>query len=100
MFVIKDKVCLTFCLTKRVKVMKNMRLKKEESYMINKVTIRCTDKEKNQLQVMANIYCEGNLSEFVRFCVLNYEIKLEDLQENLGKKKPPISRRLTHGENE
>ena len=57
-----------------------MRLKKKSEYKVEKIHIRMTTLERNQLQIFANIYCDGNLSEFVRHCVLNFQIEESDLE--------------------
>ena len=56
-----------------------MRLKKKSEYKIEKIHIRMTTLERNQLQICANLYCDGNLSEFIRYCVVNFQIEESDL---------------------
>ena len=61
-------------------------IKKNKAYRIGKIGLRCTEKEKNQLQIKANLYTKGNLSEYVLFAALNYAVKRNDLEK--GGKAP------------
>jgi len=57
------------------------RLKNNKTYRTSYVGIRCTEVEKNRLQLKANIYSEGNLSAYMLYAALNYSVKRSDLQK-------------------
>lgn len=57
-----------------------MRLKKQKNNKTSRVTFRCTEKEENKLQQKANIYTEGNVSEFVLYAALNFVPSKEDFE--------------------
>lgn len=66
-----------------------MRLKKGNNNKIKRVTFRSTEHENNKLQQKANIYTDGNLSEYILFAALNFVPSKEDFEEEKpkGKKK-------------
>lgn len=63
------------------------RLKPRKVYRTNFIGIRCTDEEKNRIQLKANLYTEGNISEYMLFCALEYEVKRGDIERE-GAKAP------------
>jgi len=48
---------------------------------------RCTVPEYKRLKVQANLYAEGKLSDYLRFCALNYKVTKKDLESNAQSKK-------------
>jgi len=56
-------------------------LKNRKVYRTNFIGARCTDREKNILQSKANLYAQGNLSAYLLFAAMNYDIKRSDLKE-------------------
>ena len=64
-----------------------MRLKKSRSNKTATIAARCLQEEWNRAQQKANIYTEGNLSEWVLFAALNYVPGKEDFEEEPTKKK-------------
>lgn len=59
-----------------------MKLKKKLKAIRNLwIKVRCTLDEFNEVQGKANLYTEGNLSEYVRFACLNFEPTKDDLEE-------------------
>ena len=65
-----------------------MRLKKAKKNKTESVGVRCKQDEYNALQRKANIYTDGNLSEYVLFAALNFVPSKEDfeLEEKEGEK--------------
>jgi hypothetical protein len=47
-----------------------MRLKKEKKIKRKGQTVKMTDEEKNKSQQKANLYCDGNLSEWMRYAAI------------------------------
>lgn len=64
-----------------------MRLKKQNKNKTSRVAFRCTDANYNKIQQKANIYTEGNLSEYLLFAALNFVPSKEDFEENKKEKK-------------
>lgn len=56
------------------------RLKRDKVYKVKMVAFRCTDEEFNELKIKANIYSEGNVSEYVLYAAINFEVNYEDLE--------------------
>jgi len=56
------------------------RLKQEKNYKIKTVAFRCTEEDFNELKIKANIYSEGNVSEYVLYAAINFEVNYEDLE--------------------
>jgi len=40
----------------------------------DKIELRCTTKEKNYWKIKARLYFKGNMSEFIRYCLDNYDL--------------------------
>jgi len=59
-----------------------MRLKKNKKYKVARIEFKCKPAEKNRIQQKANIYTEGNLSEYVLFTALNFIPSKDDLEED------------------
>jgi hypothetical protein len=59
-----------------------MRLKKNEKYKTVRMELRCKPSEKNRVQQKANIYTEGNLSEYILFASLNFVPSKEDFEKD------------------
>lgn len=58
-----------------------MKLKKSKSNKTENIHSRCTEEEKNKMQTRANLYTNGNLSEYILFAALNFVPNKEDLEE-------------------
>lgn len=56
------------------------RLKSEKIYKTEFIGIRCTEEQLNEIKIKANIYTEGNVSEYVLYTALNFEVNYEDLE--------------------
>lgn len=56
------------------------RLKKDKIYKTEFIGIRCTEEQANEIKIKANIYTEGNVSEYVLYAALNFEVNYEDLE--------------------
>ena len=65
-----------------------MRLKKNKSNKTSRPSFRCTEAEENKIQQKANIYTDGNLSEYVVFAALNFVPSKDDFepQKKKGRK--------------
>lgn len=57
-----------------------MRLKKKKITRDTFIQIRCKQEEKNVIQSKANLYTEGNISEFILYASLNYVPSKEELE--------------------
>jgi hypothetical protein len=70
-----------------------MRLKKGNNNKVKRTTFRSTEMELNKIQQKANIYTDGNLSEYILFASLTFVPSKEDFEEEdkpkgrKGKKK-------------
>lgn len=60
-----------------------MRLKRPVKNKIETIGVRCTKDEKHAIQGKANIYTEGNLSEFMIYASLNFVAGKEDFEEEI-----------------
>lgn len=49
-----------------------MRLKKDKKNKTSKISFRCTEDAENKLQTKANLYTEGNISEYLVYAGLNF----------------------------
>ena len=67
-----------------------MRLKKPQKNKTDNLVFRCTKEERNQIKRKANIYTEGNLSEWILFAALNCVPDKNDFEDE---KKPALSSR-------
>lgn len=56
------------------------RLKHGKDHKKSYIGVRCMYEEKNEIQLKANLYTEGNISEYVLYCALNFEPQYEDLE--------------------
>lgn len=59
-----------------------MRLKKKKERKEDQIQIRCKTSEKNEIQAKANLYTEGNLSEFILYAAKNYVPSKKELQND------------------
>ena len=64
-----------------------MRLKKGKNNKVCRTTFRSTEMEMNKIQQKANIYTDGNLSEYILFASLNFVPSKEDFEEDKPTKK-------------
>lgn len=58
-----------------------MRLKKSTKNKNCNIVLRCSESDKNAIQRKANIYCDGNLSEFILYAALNFVPDKSDLED-------------------
>lgn len=56
-----------------------MRLKKKKKTKLLKKDFRLSEEELNELQLKANLYTEGNLSEWIVYAGINYVPKKSEL---------------------
>ena len=56
------------------------RLKKKKVYKTRFIGVRCNDEQYNEIKLKANLYTEGNVSEYVLHAALNYEVSRDDLE--------------------
>lgn len=56
------------------------RLKQDKVYKASFIGLRCTEEQFNEIKIKANIYTEGNLSEYVLYAALNFVVNYEDLE--------------------
>ena len=64
-----------------------MRLKKNKNNKTHRTTFRSTEEEFNKLQQKANIYTDGNVSEYILFAALNFVPSKEDFEEEKSPSK-------------
>ena len=64
------------------------RIKVKKIYKDQFVGFRCTELERNEIQLRANLYTEGNISEYILYSALNYNVNESDLDTS-DMKKPP-----------
>lgn len=69
-----------------------MRLKRPKKFKDDYVRFRCKTTVKNALQRKANIYTEGNLSEYLIFAGLNFVAGGEDFEDEDTKPTKRIRR--------
>lgn len=66
-----------------------MRLKKEDNIKNDKITVRVSNMQLNKLKAKANVYCDGNLSEWILYAALHFIPSKEELVED---KKTPAKK--------
>lgn len=59
-----------------------MRLNKKKSNKTERVQLRCSIEEFNRIQTKANLYTEGNVSEYLLYVALEFVPGAEDLTPN------------------
>lgn len=59
-----------------------MRLKKSKKNKTSRLAFRCTEDEENKMQQKANLYTEGNVSEWIIYASLNFVPGKEDFEKN------------------
>jgi uncharacterized protein (DUF1778 family) len=57
-----------------------VRLKQDKEYKTEFIGFRLTKEHRNEIQLKANIYAEGNISEFVLYAARNFLPQYEDLE--------------------
>lgn len=65
-----------------------MELKQTKKNRTETIKIRCSIEEYNRLQTLANLYCNGNLSQFMRYSGLNFIPGIEDFKKEKAGKNP------------
>ncbi len=63
-----------------------MRLKKLEDNKTSNINFRCRLEQEYELRRKANIYCEGNLSEYLLYAGLNFLPSKDDFEVRKKKK--------------
>lgn len=58
------------------------RLRKDKNYKTNYIGARCTEEHANEIKLKANLYTDGNLSEYVLYAALNFKVEFEDLEKD------------------
>lgn len=58
------------------------RLKRKKNYKTEYIGVRMNKEQRNEIQLKANLYTDGNLSEFVLYSALNFEPNYEDLEDD------------------
>lgn len=58
-----------------------MRLKKQIKNKVEKVETRCTKDEKMSIRRKSQLYCEGNISEWVLYAALNFVPDQTDFED-------------------
>jgi len=58
-----------------------MRLRKIKNVKQSTIGVRCTKREREFIRKRAMLYCEGNLSEYIVYCCLNFVIGKQDIEE-------------------
>lgn len=58
-----------------------MRLKKNKNTKSITKNFRVNHKELNKMKLKANVYCEGNLSEWIIYAAINHRPKGSDLEK-------------------
>lgn len=64
-----------------------VRLKTTKDNKTGRITFRCKVKEENKIKQKANIYCEGNISEYILYAALNFVPGKEDFEIEVKKGK-------------
>ena len=62
-----------------------MRLKKQNDQKTSSITFRCRTEQENKIKQKANIYTDGNVSEYILYASLNFIPSKDDLE--VGPKK-------------
>lgn len=75
-----------------------MRLKNTKKSKTSRVAFRCTENEENKMQQKANIYTEGNISEYIIFAALNFVPSKSDFEQEENK-GPPKKRKASKNKN-
>lgn len=60
-----------------------MKLKKEKKNKTARVNFRCTEADLNSIQLKANLYTEGKLSEYIVYASKNFVASKEDFEEEI-----------------
>ena len=57
-----------------------MRIKKKRKVKSKQVTLRANEKELNAMKRKANLYTEGNLSEWIIYAASNHTVPKDELE--------------------
>lgn len=57
-----------------------MRIKKKNKTKTKFIGARASDREENEIKLKANIYTEGNISEWIIYAACNHIPRSEDLE--------------------
>lgn len=68
-----------------------MRLKRPVDFKSERLDLRITKKHKNMIRQKAQLYCDGNMAEWVVYASLNFVPGGEDLEDD--EIKTPAKRR-------
>ena len=58
-------------------------IKKKKEYKSAFIGFRLSEKDKNRIQLLSNLYANGNISTFVLLAATEYEIKMKDLDSEV-----------------
>jgi len=64
-----------------------MRLKRAEKNKSLTISVRCRQEDANKIKQKANIYCDGNISEYLTFAALNFVPGQEDFEDEPKRRK-------------
>ena len=64
-----------------------MRLRKNKNNKNGRTSFRRTEEEINKIQQKANIYTDGNISEYILFAALNFVPSKEDFEDEKPKSR-------------
>lgn len=57
-----------------------MRLKKKKKTKHHFIGLRASDEEHNEIKIKANLYTDGNISEWMLYAARNYQPKRDELE--------------------
>lgn len=66
-----------------------MRLKHKKEYKTSKILFRCTEKQRHEIKAKALLYCDGNISEYALYAVLDFIPGKSDFEIEAPKNKRP-----------
>lgn len=58
-----------------------MRLKRPQQNKTSRFDIRLTEENRNKIQTKANLYCEGNVTEYMVYASLHFVPGKEDFED-------------------
>lgn len=64
-----------------------MRLKKAKSNKTSGISLRCKEREFNKIKQKANIYADGNVSEYMIYAAIHFIPGKEDFEDDEEPKK-------------
>lgn len=61
------------------------RIKRDKKYKTEFMGIRCTNEQFNRIKTKSLLYTDGNLSEYVLYAALNFNVSDKDLENKPSK---------------